>query len=108
MQQPLEASSDNVPPQISEAVISEAVFPDSFGYKVSRQPTKPILKKPELMNAIDAYRAQICADMRKEHGEKFGSFDACEEFMRKACHPGKDDKMDGDSGEISTAKGHCK
>lgn len=67
-----------------------------------------IAKKPKVMDGINAYRAKICADMKNEHGEKFGSYDACMKFMKKACHPGKDGKMDGDSKEVSTQHGHCK
>merc|ERR1740130_1327676 len=33
-------------------------------------------KKPKVMDGINAYRAKICADMKNEHGEKFGSYDA--------------------------------
>jgi len=64
-------------------------------------------KKPELMGAIDSYRAKICADMKDEHGLKFASSDACDTFMAKACNPGRDGKMDGDRNEIHTGKGYC-
>lgn len=64
-------------------------------------------KKPELMGAINSYRAKICADMKDEHGIKFASVDACDKFMNQACHPGRDGKMDGDRKEIHSGKGYC-
>jgi hypothetical protein len=59
------------------------------------------------MNAINAFRAQICATMHEEHGQKFASFEACEDFMHKTCHPGKDMKMDGDTKEVTSGQGYC-
>jgi len=66
-------------------------------------------KKPKVMDAINQYRAKICADMKDEHGaNKFASYEACRDFMKKACNPGKDRQIDGEPGEISSKKGYCK
>jgi len=62
----------------------------------------------KVMNAIDQFRAKICADMKDEHGRKFDTFDQCHKFMKKACDPGKDRSMDGDDHEVTTTKGYCK
>lgn len=62
----------------------------------------------KMMEAIDRYRASICAQMKDEYGEKFKTFLACHEFMEKACRPQKDMEMDGDSEERSSGKGYCK
>lgn len=64
-------------------------------------------KKQELMNAIDAFRAKVCADMHAEMGVDFDSFEKCKKFMAKACHPGKDGQMDGDRKEITSGQGYC-
>lgn len=61
----------------------------------------------KVMDAISQFRAEICSDMKKEHGEEFSSFEACEKFMKKTCHPGKDEKMDGDRKEVTSEKGFC-
>jgi len=65
------------------------------------------LSKPKLMGMIDAFRAEVCGDLKDEHGRKFESFGACKKFMEKVCKPGKDKQMDGDSKEVTTGKGHC-
>lgn len=65
-------------------------------------------KKERLMDAINKFRAEICARMKDEHNEKFKTFDKCKKFMEKACRPGKDDKMDGDKQEVSSGEGYCK
>merc|ERR1719160_806312 len=64
--------------------------------------------KPKMMGAINKYRAKICADMKDEHGVEFKSYEACDKFMRKACHPGRDGRMDGDKREVSSGEGYCK
>jgi len=64
-------------------------------------------KKQRIMDAISQFRAEICGDMKKEHGKEFASHDACEKFMNEACKPGKDGQMDGDGKEVTTQKGHC-
>ena len=48
----------------------------------------------KLMDAIDMFRAKICANMKDEHGRRFGTFEECHEFMKKACKPGKDKEID--------------
>lgn len=65
-------------------------------------------KKKRLMDAINKFRAEICAKMKQEHKEEFDTFEKCKKFMDKACRPGKDDKMDGDKKEISSGEGYCK
>lgn len=62
----------------------------------------------KVMDAIKQFRAEICYKMLKEHGTKFSSHKACEEYMEDACHPGKDDQMDGDGSEVTSEKGYCK
>jgi len=64
-------------------------------------------KKKKLMDAINQFRAQVCADMHKEMGKEFGSYEECRDFMKKACKPGKDRQMDGDSKEMTSGKGFC-
>jgi len=64
-------------------------------------------KKKRIMDAISQFRAEICGKMKNEHGKKFASHDACEEFMNSACKPGKDQQMDGDGKEVTTQKGYC-
>jgi len=59
------------------------------------------------MDAINQFRAQVCADMHKDMGKEFGSYDECREFMKKACNPGKDRQMDGDRNEFTSGKGFC-
>lgn len=68
---------------------------------------KPKEDKRKLMDAISQFRAQICADMMKKNGKDFASHDACVEFMKEACHPGKDGVMDGDGKEVTSGKGFC-
>jgi len=65
-------------------------------------------RKKRVMDAISQFRAEICGKMQMEHPDKFASFDACADFMNKACKPGKDQEMDGDNHEVSTMKGYCK
>lgn len=62
----------------------------------------------KVMDAISKFRAEICYKMRQEHGKEFASYEACEKFMTDACHPGKDDTMDGDSKEVTSKEGFCK
>lgn len=59
------------------------------------------------MDAISQFRAQICADMKDEHGVKFESYEACRLFMEDACKPGRDGQMDGDGKEITSGHGYC-
>jgi len=61
-----------------------------------------------LMNALDEYRAKVCADMKDEHGKEFATFEECHEFMERTCNPQADMLMDGDKGEVSSHKGYCK
>merc|ERR1719247_1726818 len=62
----------------------------------------------KVMDSISKFRAEVCYKMKKEHGKKFESYEACEEYMQDVCHPGKDDKMDGDSNEVTSEQGFCK
>jgi len=62
----------------------------------------------KVMNAIDKFRAQVCAEMKDEFGVSFKTFSACHKFMKKTCQPGKDMKMDGDRKEVSSGAGFCK
>jgi hypothetical protein len=61
-----------------------------------------------MMGPINKFRAKVCSDMKDEHGKRFGSFEACDKFMRKACNPGRDRRMDGDKREITSGEGFCK
>lgn len=61
----------------------------------------------KVMDAISKFRAEVCAKMKEEHGKDFASFDACKEYMEKACHPGRDKQMDGDSKEVTSKEGFC-
>lgn len=63
--------------------------------------------KRKLMNAIHRFRAEICYRMKKEAGMDFGTYEKCEEFMREACIPGRDEIMDGDHQERSSGEGYC-
>jgi len=56
---------------------------------------------------IDQFRAEKCVDMHKKHGDFFTAFDACLEFMKEICRPGRDKRMDGDKGERTTGQGFC-
>jgi len=62
---------------------------------------------PPLMGAIEMMRAEVCAAMKGEHGEKFGSYGACVKFMNKACKPGGDQEMDGGKKEKTSGLGYC-
>jgi len=62
----------------------------------------------KLMGMIDQYRAQVCAEMRDENGQKFDKYDKCLKFMDKACDPGSDNKMDGDKNEKTSGEGYCR
>lgn len=64
-------------------------------------------KKQRQMNAINKFRAEICAKMKQEHGVEFGSYESCVDFMKGACKPGKDQKMDGDRKETTSGEGYC-
>jgi len=64
--------------------------------------------KHKVMNAINKFRAEVCYRMKKEHGVEFGGLDKCEKFMKKACRPGNDEKMDGDHHEITSGDGYCR
>lgn len=68
---------------------------------------KPKEDKRQLMDAIAQFRAEICSDMMKKHGKDFSSHDACRDFMRETCKPGKDGVMDGDKTEVTSRKGFC-
>lgn len=63
--------------------------------------------KRRVMDAINKFRAEICAKMKDEHGVEFASFDQCHKFMKQACNPGKDRQMDGDKKEITSGEGYC-
>lgn len=60
-----------------------------------------------LMDAISQFRAEVCAQMKDEHGKKFATFKDCQKFMNDACNPGKDKRMDGDGHEVTSGKGYC-
>lgn len=60
------------------------------------------------MDMINAFRAEICAQLKDKHGRKFESYAKCKEFMEEACNPGKDKVMDGDRTEITSRKGYCR
>lgn len=64
--------------------------------------------KRELMDFISAFRAEVCAQLKGEHGRRFDSFKECKQFMEKACKPGKDMTMDRDKTEVTSGKGYCK
>jgi len=85
--------------------------PEAWDDEVSQTMKDLMQRKPEkkrkLMDAINQFRAQVCAQMKNENGKKFGSYEECRDFMKKACNPGKDRTMDGDSKEITTRKGYC-
>jgi len=81
-----------------------------------RAPIQPISKvvlrsrKPRderVMDAINQFRAQMCADMKDEYGKKFDTYADCKKFMEGACKPGKDEAMDGDRKEMTTKQGFC-
>jgi len=61
----------------------------------------------KVMDAISQFRAEMCANMKDEHGKDFASYDSCKKYMEEACHPGKDETMDGDSKEVTSEKGFC-
>jgi len=64
-------------------------------------------KGPVVMDGINQFRAQICWQMKDEHGKHFDSFEACKKFMKDACKPGGDGEMDGDGKEITSEHGYC-
>lgn len=70
----------------------------------SEEGSKP---KRKLMDMINAFRAEICAQLKDEHGRKFDSYAKCKDFMKEVCNPGKDKVMDGDSKEVTSGKGYC-
>jgi len=91
--------------------VSEAVL---LGHAVAGDAairTRPLLLqrglKPELMGMIDKFRAEKCAHLYEKHEKEFASYKRCLKFMMKACSPGSDMRMDGDSGEISSGEGFC-
>jgi len=65
-------------------------------------------RNQRVMDAISKFRAEVCYKMKKEHNKDFASYEACDEFMTEACHPGKDEKMDGDKKEVTSGEGFCK
>lgn len=82
-----------------------------------KEKSKPVVVEVEekirehsqrMMTAIEAFRAEVCAQMKEEYGIKFETFTACHKFMEKACNPGDDHSMDGDDNEVSSGKGYCK
>jgi hypothetical protein len=100
--------ADAIPPELA---LVDSQQPDTgkledLGKIFERSKQDP--KKPTVMNAIDKFRAKICADMKDDHGARFASYDACFDFMMKVCKPGRDGKMDGDSGENTSGAGYCK
>lgn len=64
-------------------------------------------RKRRVMDMINKFRAEVCANMKEQHGVKFESFKQCHEFMEEACRPGKDKEMDGDRKEITSGEGYC-
>lgn len=62
---------------------------------------------PEPMDMINKFRAEVCADLKDEHGKNFESYQECMKFMEDACRPGKDMKMDGDGKEVTSGEGFC-
>merc|ERR1719324_113204 len=60
------------------------------------------------MDMINMFRAEVCANLKDEHGTNFKSFAKCKEFMEEACKPGDDMIMDRDQHEITTRKGYCR
>jgi len=68
-------------------------------------PTKEDKREP--MDMINEFRAEVCANLKDEHGKNFESYDKCKDFMFEACNPGKDKSMDGDGKEITTGSGYC-
>lgn len=92
-------SPDVVPPQLPTDLHAQPGF------------VKSVLDgsdEPNMMGPINKFRAKVCSDMKDEHGKKFGSFEACDKFMRNACKPGKDHRMDGDKKEVTSGEGFCK
>lgn len=63
--------------------------------------------KRALMGMIDQFRAEVCANLKDEHGKKFESYGDCKKFMKKTCNPGKDKMMDGGKKEVTSGKGFC-
>jgi len=61
----------------------------------------------KVMDAISKFRAEMCANMKDEHGKDFASYDSCKKYMEEACHPGKDHAMDGDKKEVTSEHGFC-
>lgn len=74
--------------------------------KVPKMPDSPV---PIVVGPIDAYRATTCVGMLLEHKDHFDkkNLNACMKFMNRICHPGKDQKMDGDANEQTTGMGYC-
>lgn len=77
------------------------------GRDSSRSITFDFVMQPELMGMIDAMRAEVCAEMMKEHDKNFGSYKSCVDFMNKACQPGNDQEMDGGHKEKTSGLGYC-
>jgi len=89
----------------SSITVQKDIQPD-----IGHFPWEPKRKETgaKLMNAIHRFRAEICYRMKKESGFDFGTYDKCEEFMRRACIPGHDELMDGDSKERPSGEGYCR
>lgn len=97
-------------PPIGEGIIEQAKHAGSQLPIPGMEEEEPKKKEHDqkVMDAISKFRAEVCFDMKKEHDKDFSSFEACEEYMTKVCHPGKDDQMDGDSKEVTSEQGFCK
>merc|ERR1712012_1341003 len=65
---------------------------DKTKRKVKRKNQETDRKRRELqqkiMNKINQFRAQMCAEMYIEHGHDFRQAEQCFLFMKKACMPG--------------------
>jgi len=87
--------------------VPQVVIPDNQPNQsdIHFQQEKP--RRRQLMDMINAFRAEVCAKLKDEHGRNFESFHKCKEFMEEVCNPGKDKMMDGDKTEITTRKGYC-
>lgn len=81
-----------------------AVIP---GLKSNIIPAEKNSKGQRLMDAISKFRAEVCYQMKVEHGMEFKTFKDCNKFMEDACKPGKDKLMDGDKKEVTSGEGYC-
>jgi len=84
----------------------DAIIPGS-GLPGDTEAEKKKKHDQKVMDAISQFRAEVCFKMKEEHGEEFSSYEACQEFMKKTCHPGRDAAMDGDNKEVTSEKGYC-